>query len=130
MMQHIRTIMLLIAGGVHLLPAGGVLGEASLLKLYGLPIKDPNLLILMQHRAVLFGLLGLFLVIAAFKRQLQALGIAAGLISAGSFIAITLWGGNYNAELYRVFIVDVVVVVCLLVAALTFLARQPRHIFK
>ena len=62
--------MLIVVGVIHLLPLSGVLGGAQLFSLYGVPVDDPNLEILMRHRAVLFGLLGVFLVYAAFKPSL------------------------------------------------------------
>ena len=46
--------------------------------LYGIPIDEPNLAILMRHRAVLFGLLGVFMLIAAFRPLYQPLALIAG----------------------------------------------------
>jgi hypothetical protein len=64
-MRFILPAMLLIVGIIHLLPLSGVLSAHRLQILYGIVIEDPNLEILMRHRAVLFGLLGAFLIAAA-----------------------------------------------------------------
>ena len=52
-------------GVFALLPLAGVLGAGRLSALYGIAFEEPNLVLLMRHRAVLFGLLGVFLAIAA-----------------------------------------------------------------
>ena len=60
-MQKAISILLVIVGIIHLLPVSGVLGAERLSALYGLSFQEPNIAILMRHRAVLFGLLGVFL---------------------------------------------------------------------
>ncbi|MFY8016778.1 MAG: phosphopantetheine adenylyltransferase, partial [Inhella sp.] len=74
---HVLSAVLLLTGLVHLLPVLGVLGAARLEQLYGLRMDEPNLLLLMRHRALLFGLLGLLLVAAAFRPAWQGLALLA-----------------------------------------------------
>lgn len=107
--------MLLVAGVIHLLPLSGVLGGERLAALYGLPFSEPDLEILMRHRAVLFGLLGAFLVLAAFKPAFQTIAYLGGFISVVSFLFIAWSVGGYNQQVARVFIVDVVALVCLVI---------------
>ncbi|MFM8910929.1 MAG: phosphopantetheine adenylyltransferase, partial [Gemmatimonadota bacterium] len=94
--------MLVVVGLIHLLPLSGVLGGGRLSVLYGLPFDEPNLAILMRHRAVLFGLLGLFLCVAAFRPAWQTIAFVAGFIS----VVCWRWGarsvGGYNAAGARV----------------------------
>ena len=115
-MEKIVTGMLLLVGVIHLLPVSGLLGGDRLVALYGVPINDPNLEILMRHRAVLFGLLGLFLVYAAFQPSLQPLAIAGGLVSVVSFIAVAWSVGGYNDSVQRVVVADIVAVAALVIA--------------
>jgi hypothetical protein len=42
-------------GTIHLLPVAGILGRRALEKAYGVGLPSNDLVILMQHRAVLFG---------------------------------------------------------------------------
>ena len=115
-MQFLVTAMLVVAAIIHLMPSVGVLGGPRLESLYGLPVDEPDLAILMRHRAVLFGLLGAFLLYAAFQAELQRIAFIAGLLSAGSFVWLAWSIGGYNAQIGRVVIVDLAAIVCLLVA--------------
>ena len=119
-MQKILSISIIIVGIIHLLPITGVLGAERLFSLYGIPIDDPNIEILIRHRAVLFGILGAFFVYAAFKPSLQFAAIVVGLISTFSFIFLA-WGvGDYNSAISRVVIADIVASGFLIIAALLF----------
>jgi hypothetical protein len=124
--RYLVSAMLVVVAAIHLLPVAGVLGGDKLTALYGLPFNDPNLIILMRHRAVLFGLLGLFLAWAAFKPSLQPLAFVAGFVSVVSFLALAWSAGSYNALVGRVFVADVVALVCLLVGLAAYAADRKN----
>ncbi|QTN30766.1 phosphopantetheine adenylyltransferase [Rhodoferax sp. AJA081-3] len=126
-MHYLTMAMLMVVGIIHLLPMSGVLGTERLAALYGLPINEPNLAILMRHRAVLFGLLGLFLVYAAFRPGLQTLAFVAGFASVLSFLWLAWSQGGYNPQIQRVVIADVVALVCLVLGGLVHAYRQLRN---
>lgn len=115
-MNAIARIMLAAVGVIHLLPLSGVVGAGQLQKLYGLPFDDPNLEIMMRHRAVLFGLLGAFLIYAAINGQHFGLAMTAAAVSTLSFIWLTIAVGGYNAAVARVVIADAIAIACLIVA--------------
>jgi hypothetical protein len=117
---------LAIAGLIHLLPLPGVLGAERLTALYGVALADPDLILLLRHRAVLFGLLGAFLLFAAMVPRFQVAATALGLASALSFLALAWLGEPYNAAIARVVIADLVAVAALVLAALA-LWRQGRR---
>ena len=79
--------------------------------------EDANLVILMRHRAVLFGVVGGLLAASAFYPPLRSAGIAAGLISMISFILIAWIVGDYNPQLRRVVLADVLASLALVGAA-------------
>lgn len=129
-MRHLITVCLLIVGVIHLLPLSGVLGAERLAVLYGLPgraFDDPNLLILMRHRAVLFGLLGGFLLLAAFRPELQIIAFVAGLASVLSFLWLAWTGAPHNAQISRVVAADLVALVCLVAGGAARLVWQEAH---
>lgn len=115
-MSWIVTVALVIAAIVHILPLSGVLGAGQLNTLLGVALDDPNLLILMRHRAILFAILGGILLLAAFKPQLQPLTILVGLISTIAFLWLAWSTGEYNANIARVVTSDIIAIVCLIVA--------------
>lgn len=126
-MKHVSALLLVAVGIIHLLPAVGVLGQAQLARLYGLMIDDPDLLVLMRHRAVMFGLLGLLLFAAAWRPELRVPAYVAGLVSAASFVGIAWSVGGYNALIGRVVMADIIAVACLLgAAAIDFGARRAE----
>jgi hypothetical protein len=125
-MNHVVTVSLVIAAVIHLLPLSGVIGVQRLELLYGTPIMDPNLEILMRHRAVLFGMLGMFLLFAAFRPQLQVPAFVLGFTSVLSFLWLAWSVGGYNAHIGRVFAADIVALVALVVGAVAYaLPRAP-----
>jgi hypothetical protein len=123
-MKYLIPATLVVAALIHLLPITGALGPAWLEKLYGLPFGEPNLEILMRHRAVLFGLLGAFLLTAAFRPALQGLAFVAGLVSVISFLYLAWSVGGYNAQIGRVFTADLVALVCLVTGGAVYLRRR------
>jgi hypothetical protein len=125
-MKYVSVVALLISGLIHLLPVPGVMGAAALTRLYGIDVADANTSILLQHRALLFGVLGLLMLSAIAVPSLRLTVLAVALFSAASFIVVALWVGSYNATIARVVTVDVVASILLaagLVAEL-WLARQ------
>ncbi len=113
--------MLVIVGVIHLLPVTGVAGGPRLLALYGIDVTDPSLEILLRHRAVLFGLLGAFLLFAVLRPSLQPLALVAAWVSVVSFLWLAHTSGDYNEHLSRVVAADVVALVCLAAGSLSYL---------
>jgi hypothetical protein len=113
--------LFVIAGLVNLPPVLGVLSAERLAALYGIEIRDPDLLVLMRHRAVLFGIVGMLLVAAAVRPDLRAAALAAGLTSMLSFVALAVATGGYSPVLRRIVFADVAGSVALFLAALLWL---------
>ena len=116
-MSNLISAALVVAGVIHLLPVTGALGAERLAALYDVDVGEPNLLILMRHRAVLFGIVGGVLVAAAFVPAWQGLALVVGWVSVLAFLALALTTAGYNARIKRVVVADVVALVCLLVAS-------------
>lgn len=114
-MRYLVSTMLLVVAVIHLLPLSGVLGGERLASLYGISVNEPNLAILMRHRAVLFGLLGLFFLYAAFSPPYQTLAFIAGFTSVVTFFWLAWSVGGYNAQVARVIMADIVALACLVV---------------
>lgn len=125
-MRYVVSICLLVAAVIHLLPLVGVLGGDRLQSLYGVSIEGPDLQILMRHRAVLFGLLGTYLLIAAFMPALQPSALAVGLVSVLSFLLLAWTTDGYNASIARVVTADVIALVALLIGTAAYFIIRSR----
>lgn len=119
-MHYVVTACLIIVAVIHLLPLPGLLGPKRLEALYGVTILDPNLEILMRHRAVLFGLLGVFILLSAFCPRLQIAAFVLGFISVLSFLWLVRSVGGYNASIRRVFVADLVALLALVIGAIAY----------
>lgn len=118
--------LLLIIAVIHLLPLSGFFGADRLVALYGVDLADPNLEILMRHRAVLFGILGAFFVYAAIKPSLQPIAFVAAFVSILSFFYIAFSVGEFNDAIERVVIADVVASLALIAAIVLFYVKDTK----
>lgn len=116
-MSLVVPAVLVLVAVIHLLPLVGVLGACRLASLYGVRVEGPDLSILLRHRAVLFGLLGAGLLLAAARPELHGAGIVAGSVSVVSFLVLARLESGANERIRRVVAVDVVALVLLAVAA-------------
>jgi len=101
------SISLLLTGLLNAYPAIGMFGPRQLHGLYGLDFTEPNLLTLMQHRAVMLGLIGLFMITAAFRSELQPAAFVLGLLSMLSFVLFAGLQGDPNRFIERVAMADI-----------------------
>jgi cytosine/uracil/thiamine/allantoin permease len=116
------SAVLLIVGAIHLLPAWGVLGASALKQLYGVQLQEPNLLLLMRHRALFFGLLAALLLGAAFRPVWQGLALAAAWVSVLGFVVLA--PPDLSPSLQRVWWIDVAVLPLLALASWAYLSER------
>ncbi|WP_135355000.1 phosphopantetheine adenylyltransferase [Leptospira ryugenii] len=109
------SLSFIITGIIHALPVYGAIGNQALEKLYGLPIQDPNLLILLRHRAILFGIVSCVCFLAAFEPNYRNLGFLIGYISVLSFLWMVWQSNGTNEKIQRVFAMDIVALLSLVV---------------
>ncbi len=107
---------LVLAGIINLLPVVGMAGAAWLRSLYGLEIRSLDLEILLRHRAVLFGIVGGLLLVAAFRPGLRDVAVLVAGASMMSFIVIALLVGGYGPAIRKIVIVDIVGILALVPA--------------
>ena len=127
-LRYVVPATLILVGLIHLLPLSGALGSDRLASLYGISFSEPNLVILMRHRAVLFGLLGVFMIFAALRPIFRTVALIAGFVSVVSFLWIALTASSYNDQIGRVVTADVIALICLVVGSATHLYVQNRDV--
>ncbi len=101
-MRFIVPSVLILVAAIHALPVMGVIGAAKLSQLYGITVQDPNLELLLRHRALLFGLLAAFLAYAAVRPELHRMALVAGFVSVVSFLVLAQPTSSLNTALMTV----------------------------
>ena len=119
-------VCLVLVGIIHLAPFTGVVGSAQLGALYGISVDGPDLAILLRHRAVLFGIVGVLLVAGAVRASLRNTALVVGWTSVVSFLLLAVSVGGYNPRIGKVVAVDVGALLLLLAATLLQVSRQGR----
>lgn len=114
-MTWITTLSLLLGAIIHSLPVTGALGATWLQKLYGIEFSEPNTLLLMQHRALLFGVVALVFVYALFQPDYRVFALVLGLISTVGFVVLAMPFEHYNALIVRVAKIDWVLILFLVI---------------
>lgn len=126
MMSRVSSAALLLVALIHLLPLPGVMGGDVLTRLYGIPVDNPDLALLLRHRAVLFGLLGVAMVASVAWPAWRPAAYAAALVSVVSFLVLAVLEQPVQPAIHRVVIADLVALVLLAVGVCAeWRARQP-----
>jgi hypothetical protein len=119
------SLVLFAVGVLHLVPAWGVLGAERLARLYGALPPDPSLVLLLRHRALLFGVLGAFCCAAAFVRPWRWPALVAALVSTAGFVALAAGRAEAIAPaLRRVVAADVIASAALAIATALWLLAE------
>ena len=124
-MRKVCTILLIAIGLLNLFPIIGVLSAEHINGLYGIRIESADLEILMRHRAAMLGLIGSFLLLAAFRPSLQMLAASMGLASMSSFVILAYLAGDNGFQIHRVVVADIAgSVAAALIIAIIFRERR------
>jgi hypothetical protein len=99
--------LLALTGLIQLLPISGI-WPSKLPKLYGIHIDDQNISILLQHRAVLFGITGISIIYSAFSHKNIAESRLIGLASMGSFALLCGYSESPNSALTKIMWIDII----------------------
>lgn len=107
MTEPLTKIVFLLVGLINFLPVMGVMGPGTLGALYDVEVADDmTLTLLMQHRAMLFGLLGGLILFASFRAALRPVAMVLGYLSMLGFIVLYLGSGAPDV-LMNIFWADV-----------------------
>ena len=118
-LERLTKVILVLVGLVNFFPMVGVTSAERLVSLYGIPTPSGDLLLLLQHRALLFGVLGGFMIFSAFHFHLRRAAVTMGLLSMLGFIVILLASGEYGAKLWNIAVIDAVASLALAVVAVS-----------
>lgn len=117
-MKTFSLIVFLFVAIIHFLPVSGIIGAEQLSKLYGISLTDESTVLLMRHRAILFSLVGIIFIFASFKIEIRFIAYLIGFISMISFCFLYMGADLNNPSLKKVFIVDLIAIIALLISAI------------
>lgn len=104
--MSVTALLFGILAAIHLLPAVAAIAPRQLASLYGVSPEDTVLTTLLQHRAILLGLVGAAFAAAAFQPNLRWAALIGGSISMISFLLIAFANGELMGPLQKITIVD------------------------
>ena len=110
----IKAILILV-GLINFTPVLGVISAERLESMYAISLASNDLEILLRHRAVLFGIVGGFIICSAFRPVWRRLACVAGFASMISFIVVAYAVGGFGGRLDVVVTIDILAIAALLV---------------
>ena len=116
-MNTVISMLLIVVGLINFLPVVGVVSAERLSTAYSVELMSNDLVILMRHRALLFGIVGGFVLFSVIKPSYQSAAMVMAAISMVGFLYFVWAAGDYNASISKVAIVDLVGIACLSAAA-------------
>lgn len=122
--ERATQALLIIVGLVHVLPSFVAFSPDAAQTAYGIDLTSGDVEVLLRHRAVLLGLLGCGLIVAAFMEALRTAMIGAAAVSMGTFLVLVATTEGLNAETLRVAWIDVAALVGLALAVAALPAKD------
>ena len=116
MVENAIQGLLLIVAIIHLPPVIGFFGTGALRRLYGIDSDDPDLEVLMRHRSMLFGILGVVFAYAAFHPPTRPVAFGAAAASLLSFFYLAARVPNTSHAIRKIVIADLVATAALATA--------------
>ena len=110
------TLCLIVVGLINFLPLVGVYSAQRLESSYSIVLASNDLIILMRHRALLFGVLGGFILYSAFMPFYQTAAMTMAGVSMAGFAVLVHSVGGFNESINKVLLADYVGLFFLIVA--------------
>lgn len=126
LLSMITTALFIIVGLINFAPLMGIASNDMLASLYAIEVNSPDMSLLLRHRAALFGIVGGYILIAAFRPSHRPVATVMAFASMLSFMVLYLLVGPENNKLVGVFRLDVVAVILLIAAVI--LDRREQNI--
>ncbi len=118
--KGVYLLSITVVGIINLLPAIGVLGAERISSAYGVTVTSTDLEILLRHRALLFGLIGGFVLLSlGLPLYRQAALVLAGISMLG-FLLLAYTSGTHGTALGKIIVADWVGLGALLLATVLY----------
>lgn len=104
----IYLVGIVVVGLINTLPVLGVLSGQRIGDAYAISVSSVELEILLRHRALLFGVVGGFVLTSLWLPQYRAPALAIAGISMAGFLLLAAIVGDFGPALARIVVADVV----------------------
>jgi len=130
-MSTLFTLCLVVVGLINFTPVLAMFSTTKLERAYAVRLPSKDLQLLMRHRALLFGVVGGFVLCSVFLPVFQVAAMVMAAISMAGFVVLAAQIGGTNTALRRVVLADLVGLAVLLVAVLlkVFFQVEPPSTF-
>jgi uncharacterized membrane protein len=116
-MEKWITFCLVVVGLINIVPVIGVISAQKLESTYFVTLAGNDLAILLRHRALLFGILGAYILYSAFSPFHQFAAMIMAGVSMVGFAVLVLGTGGYNEAIGKVLFIDILGILFLIAAA-------------
>ena len=117
-MSKLVSILLIVVGVINFLPVFAVLSATNLEQAYSVELANNDLIILMRHRALLFGIIGGFILFSVFAPSYQTPAMIMAAVSMIGFLYLAWTVGGYKDAISQIAMIDSAGIVCLALAAI------------
>ena len=115
-MRRLATVLIVAVGLIQAAPIVGAVAS-DFDGFYGVHVADdPNLLILLRSRAVYYGIVGIFLLYAVWRRQHLGPAMLLAGTGLGAYALHALLEPDHNSKLGVLIVIDLVAVALLVIA--------------
>ena len=104
--MNLIAVLFCILAVIHFLPAVAAIAPAQLSNLYGVAPDNTVLRTLLQHRAILLGLVGAAFLAAALVPSLRWAALIGGTLSMALFLVIAFFNDELTGTLSKITLVD------------------------
>ena len=102
---------------INMAPMISAVMPSKLQTLYGIAPGNAELMTLLQHRALLLGIVGIALAAAAHMPDLRWPALISGVASMGSFVVFAMARGQMSGPLGKIAMVDIAGLILAVVTA-------------
>ncbi len=102
------VIMFWVLAAINFPPAIAALSPSQIKRLYGVDSTDKTLIALLQHRAILLGLVGAMCAVAAHVEAFRWPALIGAAISMTSFLLVCAVQKQFSGPLRKIAVIDAV----------------------
>lgn len=102
------VVLLVLVGLINFAPVLGVLSADRVAQAYAVDVSGRDLEVLLRHRALLFGIVGGFILCSVFLPAMRLPAMVMGGASMAGFLLLAMPADELNIAMRRVLSIDII----------------------